>query len=103
MVFVDYCGLKIELSESVWAEHIKPMHSEITETDLANTLSDPDEVWASQKREDVHLYYKKKLNQSLEKNRYWMVVVKKIPAGNFVSSAMTKSTLVGSTLIYKKT
>ena len=102
MVFIDYCGLKIQLTESVWIEHIKSAHPEIAENDLASTLSEPDEVWVSQKRKDVELYYKKKISSSQEKNRYWLVVVKKIPTANFVSSSITKSTVVGSTLIFKK-
>ncbi|HPI39594.1 MAG TPA: hypothetical protein PLJ21_02245 [Pseudobdellovibrionaceae bacterium] len=102
MFFVDYIGLNIELSEEVWTEHIKAVHPEICEADIKNTLSDPDEVWVSQKREDTELYYSKKENLASGKNRYWMIAVKKIKTGNFISSAMTKSTIIGSKLIYKK-
>jgi hypothetical protein len=102
MEFIDYTGLKIELSEEVWTQHIKSVHPELTEDDLNNTLSDPDEVWASQKRSDTELYYKKKINLAPGKIRYSMVAVKKIPTGNFISSAMTKSTVAGSKLIFRK-
>lgn len=102
VVFNDYAGLKIEMSKQVWEEHIKVSHPELKADDIAKTLSDPDEVWVSQKREDTELYYQKKEPAVVGKVRYWMVAVKKMPDGNFVSSAMTKSTLIGSKLIYKK-
>ena len=102
MIFVDYKGLKVELSDEVWTEHIKSFHPELSEKDNENTLSDTDEVWVSQKREDTELYYQKKETVASGKTRYWMIAVKKLTSGNFVSSAMTKSTIVGSKLIYKK-
>lgn len=90
------------MSEQVWEEHIRVSHPELKIDDISKTLSDPDEVWISQKREDTELYYQTKESSISGKTRYWMVAVKKLQAGNFVSTAMTKSTLIGSKLIYKK-
>jgi hypothetical protein len=102
MRFTDYQGSIIELSEQVWNEHIKIGHPEFTEEIINMVLGNPDEVWISQNRKDVELYYSKKDDTDPMKVRYWMVAVKKIPTGNFVRSAMTKSKIVGAQNIFKK-
>ena len=102
MIFIDYLGKKIELSADVWENHIKMNHPEIDLTDIESTLKDPDEVWVSQSRVDTELYYRRKKNTTSSKVRYWMVAVKLIDSNTFISSAMTKSTVVGSELIFKK-
>lgn len=102
MNFVDYQGNNIELSEKVWVDHIQANHPDIGEEDIRKTLLEPDEVWLSQHRIDTELFYKKKDPSGTGKIRFWMVAVKKISTGNFVSTATTKSTVVGSKLIYKR-
>lgn len=102
MVFTDYQGSTIELGEQVWSDHIRVSHPELTEAVIKEVLVDPDEVWVSQNREDVELYYRKKDQSDPRKVRYWMVAVKKISSGNFVRSAMTKSKIVGAKSIYRK-
>jgi hypothetical protein len=103
MVFIDYKGQKIELTTEAWEIHIKENHPDITVSEIEETLKNPDEVWESQNRTDTELYYKRKKTSVSGKIRYWMVAVKKVNSGSFVSSAMTKSTVVGSKLLYKKT
>ena len=103
MVFIDYKGQKIELTTEAWEIHIKENHPDISVSDIEETLKNPDEVWESQNRTDAELYYKRKKTSVSGKIRYWMVAVKKVNSGSFVSSAMTKSTVVGSKLLYKKT
>lgn len=102
MKFTDFKGNIINLSEDIWATHILVNHPEISVQNVELTLKDPDEVWFSQHRRDVELYYRKKDLAETVKVRYWMVAVKKIPSGNFVSSAMSKSTIIGAELVYKK-
>ena len=102
MTFEAYNGSTIELSTEVWENHIKANHPEIGLLEIELALKAPDEVWISQQRQDTELYYKRKKKLSLGKIRYWMIAVKKVNSGKFVSSAMTKSTVVGSTLIFKK-
>ena len=103
MVFIDYKGQKIELTTEAWEIHIKENHPDISVSEIEETLKNPDEVWESQNRTDTELYYKRKKTSVSGKIRYWMVAVKKVNSGSFVSSAMTKSTVVGSKLLYKKT
>ncbi len=103
MVFIDYKGQKIELTTEAWEIHIKENHPDISVSEIEETLKNPDEVWESQNRTDAELYYKRKKTSVSGKIRYWMVAVKKVNSGSFVSSAMTKSTVVGSMLLYKKT
>ena len=103
MVFIDYKGQKIELTTEAWEIHIKENHPDISVSEIEETLKNPDEVWESQNRTDAELYYKCKKTSVSGKIRYWMVAVKKVNSGSFVSSAMTKSTVVGSKLLYKKT
>jgi hypothetical protein len=103
MVFIDYKGQKIELTTEAWEIHIKENHPDISVSEIEETLKNPDEVWESQNRTDAELYYKRKKTSVSGKIRYWMVAVKKVNSGSFVSSAMTKSTVVGSKLLYKKT
>lgn len=103
MVFIDYKGQKIELTTESWEIHIKENHPDISVSEIEETLKNPDEVWESQNRTDAELYYKRKKTSVSGKIRYWMVAVKKVNSGSFVSSAMTKSTVVGSKLLYKKT
>jgi hypothetical protein len=90
------------LDEQVWESHIQKAHPEVSLGEIKNTLLDPDEVWESQSRTDTELYYRKKDSSLPTRPRYWMVVVKKINAGAFVASAMTKVTMVGNSLVYKK-
>ena len=103
MVFIDYKGQKIELTTEAWEIHIKENHPDISVSEIEETLKNPDEVWESQNRTDAELYYKRKKTSVSGKIRYWRVAVKKVNSGSFVSSAMTKSTVVGSKLLYKKT
>ena len=103
MVFIDYKGQKIELTTEAWEIHIKENHPDISVSEIEETLKNPDEGWESQNRTDAELYYKRKKTSVSGKIRYWMVAVKKVNSGSFVSSAMTKSTVVGSKLLYKKT
>lgn len=103
MVFIDYKGQKIELTTEAWEIHIKENHPDISVSEIEETLKNPDEVWESQNRADTELYYKRKKTSVSGKIRYWMVAVKKVNSGSFVSSAMTKSTVVGSKILYKKT
>ena len=103
MVFIDYKGQKIELTTEAWEIHIKENHPDISVSEIEETLKNPDEVWESQNRTDAELYYKRKKTSVSGKIRYWMVAVEKVNSGSFVSSAMTKSTVVGSKLLYKKT
>lgn len=102
MTFKDYNGTPIELSADVWENHIKVNHPEIDVSEIELTLTDPDEVWVSQQRGDTELFYKRKKTSLSGKVRYWMIAVKNINSGKFISSAMTKSTVIGSTLIFKK-
>ncbi|MNT84818.1 hypothetical protein D3C72_2248960 [compost metagenome] len=90
------------LSDEVWLEHIQVHHPEVTIEDLRLTIEDPDEIQLSPLRSDVDLYYRLKVTSRIDRIRYWMVAVKKISAGNFVSSAMTKTKIVGSKLVYRK-
>lgn len=77
MIFTDYQGIIIQLSEQVWNEHIKVGHPELTEKVIREVLGNPDEVWISQNRDDVELYYRKKNELDPNKMRYWLVAVKK--------------------------
>lgn len=98
----DVFGSLVILSDEVWLEHIKAHHPEIELRDLAHTLVDPDEVQQSQIRGDVELFYRFKASSKSGRPKFWMVAVKRLPSGSFVSSAMTKSKIVGAKLIYSK-
>lgn len=99
---VNKLGDQVQLSDEVWFDHIKIHHPEITIEDIKLTLEDPDEIQLSQVRFDVELYYRLKLTSQPERLRYWMVVMKRLSGGHFVSSAMSKTTIVGSKLIYRR-
>ena len=102
MTFKDYKGITIEMNADVWEQHIRTNHPEVSLFDIELTLIDPDEVWVSQQREDTELFYKRKKTSVSGKVRYWMVAVKNVSSGKFISTAMTKSTVAGSALIFKK-
>lgn len=95
-------GSLVTLSEEVWLDHIRAHHPETQLEDLEITLMDPDQVQLSQIRADVELFYRLKSSATLERPRYWIVAVKCLPEGRFVSTAMTKSKIVGVKLIYSK-
>lgn len=102
MVFKDYRGIAVELSIDVWENHIRVNHPDVKISDIELTLNEPDEVWVSQQRTNVELFYKRKKSSPSGKVRYWMIAVKNVNSKSFVSSAMTKSAVVGSTLVFKK-
>lgn len=87
------------MGRSVWADHIKQSHPEISLYHLARVLGHPDEVWRSHRRGDSELYY---LLKSQDRRRYWMVVVKSVGEQQFVATAMTRTTISGSKQIYQR-
>lgn len=97
VLFVDYKSEQVELSFEVFRGHIQQFHPEVTINCIQSALAQPDEVWESCARQDVELYFKRK---NLFKERYLVVVVKKIRAGNFISSAYTKNKMGGRKKLY---
>lgn len=96
-VFHDFQQTVVRLAKEVFEDHIQQFHPEIGLVEIRMTLLEPKEVWQSLIRNDVFLYYRRK---EVLKERYVVVVVKKLSTGNFVSSAYTKSRITGARRIF---
>lgn len=90
--FENFCGEKINLSNET-LKHIK----EIRIPFIRDTLSSPDEVRKSSKKDNSELYYLMK-----KENRYICVVVKICKDGNFISTALTTSRPKIGVVVYRK-
>jgi hypothetical protein len=98
--FKDFQDRNIELSESTW-EHIRGQHPEISIEDIRTVLTDPLEVRECQRQNFVELFYRAKANPK-GKIRFHLVVVKVISNGNFISTAMTTTSMKNGRTLYKK-
>ena len=98
--FKDFQGRDIELSESSW-EHIQVAHPEISIKDIESALTNPSEVVECPRQEFVELYYQVKLHPA-GKQRFYVVVVKVLSSGNFISTAMTTSMMKKGRSLYRK-
>jgi hypothetical protein len=96
----DYQGRVIELSEDSWA-HIQEAHPEISLEELKAVLVDPTEVRQCPRQSFVELVYQSK-EHFKGKPRFRVVVVKVLKTGNFISTAMTASTMKPGKVLYKK-
>jgi len=96
----DYQGRSIELSDASW-EHIQEAHPEITLDDIRLVLTDPLEVRECPRQSFVELFYQAKAHPK-GKNRFRVVVVKVLKNGNFVSTAMTASTMKSGRTLFRK-
>lgn len=100
MDFKDYLNRRIELSDASWT-HIQEAHPGVSLAEISTALSDPDEVIQCPRQHFVELFYQ--IKQQLEgKRRFRVVVVKVLSSGNFVSTAMTASSVKNGNLLYKK-
>jgi hypothetical protein len=98
--FKDVQGRSIELSEASW-EHIQEQHPDVSIEDVKRVLSDPLEVRESPRQTFVELFYQAKVHPK-GKPRFHVVVVKVLSGGNFVSTAMTTTTMKSGRTLYKK-
>lgn len=101
VIFEDYLGKKIQLSEDTW-EHIREGHPEVPIEDIKWALEDPDEVRRSNSNpEVVRLYYR--LREALKgKVRFRVVVVKLLNEGNYIITAYTSSSIKLGDEVFKK-
>ena len=96
----DHHARLIELSEESRG-HIQEAHPEISLGDMKAVLADPTEVRQCPRQGFVELMYQFK--EALKsKPRYRVVVVKVLKTGNFISTAMTASSMKPGKALYKK-
>lgn len=100
MKLTDFLGRSIELSEST-LDHIKESHPEISIEEIAQVLLWPLEVRENAKQNFVELFYQRKIHAG-GKLRYRLVIVKRLREGNFISSAMTTSSMKSGKTLFKK-
>ena len=100
MRFKDFQGRDIELSDFSW-EHIQEAHPEISIKNIESVLENPSEVVECPRQEFVELFYQIKLHPA-GKQRFYVVVVKVLPEGNFISTAMTTSMKKKGRSLYRK-
>lgn len=100
MTFKDFQDRNIELSDSSW-EHIQEAHPEISIKSIESVLANPNEVVECPRQEFVELFYQVKLHPA-GKQRFCVVVVKVLPYGNFISTAITTSTVKKGRSLYRK-
>ena len=103
MIFVrfkDFQGRDIELSDFSW-EHIQDSHPEISIENIRSALGDPTEVVGCPRQQFVELFYQIKLHPA-GKERFHVIVVKILPSGNFISTAMTTTMIKKGRSIYRK-
>ncbi len=100
MKFKDFQDRVIQLLDSSW-EHIQEAHPEISIENIENVLADPSEVIECPRQEFVELYYQVKLHPA-GKQRFYAVVVKVLQDGNFISTAMTTSTIKPGRSLYRR-
>jgi len=98
--FKDFQGRNIELSDSSW-EHIRESHPEISIENVRSALADPTEVIECPRQKFVELFYQIKLH-SVAKQRFCLIVVKVLPKGNFISTAMTTGAIKKGKSLYRK-
>ncbi len=98
--FRDFKGRKIELSDASW-EHIQDSHPEISLEGIRSVLTDPNEVLECPRQQFVELFYQIKLHPA-GKRRFRVVVVKVLPEGNFISTAMTTNAMKKGRSLYRK-
>lgn len=98
--FKDFQGRDIELSELSW-EHIQEAHPEISIKNIERVLAQPSEVVECARQKFVERFYQVKLHPA-GKQRFYVVVVKVLPDGNFISTAMTTATIKKGRSIYRK-
>lgn len=98
--FKDFQGRDIELSELSW-EHIQEAHPEISIKNIEAVLANPNEVVECPRQEFVELFYQVKFHPA-GKQRFYVVVVKVMPNGSFVSTAMTTSMMKKGRSLYRK-
>jgi hypothetical protein len=96
----DYQGRSIELSDTSW-EHIQEAHPEISIDEIRLVLADPLEVRECPRQSFVELFYQAKVHLK-GKSRFRVVVVKVLPNGNFVSTAMTVNTMKSGRTLFQK-
>jgi len=103
MVFVkfkDFQGREIELADTSW-EHIQDSHPEISIENIQSALADPSEVIECPRQQFVELFYQIKLHPA-SKQRFRVIVVKVLPNGNFISTAMTTTAMKKGRSLYRK-
>jgi len=100
MELKDFRGRKIELSDDSWV-HIQESHPEVSLEEIKAVLIDPNEVIECPRQQFVELFYRIKLNPE-GKPRFRMVVVKVLPTGNYISTAMTTTAIKQGRSLYKK-
>ena len=98
--FKDFQGRDIELSDTSW-EHIQESHPEISIENIRSALVDPSEVIECPKQQFVELFYQIKLH-SAGKQRFRVIVVKVMPNGNYISTAMTTTAMKKGRSLYRE-
>jgi hypothetical protein len=98
--FKDFQGRDIELSDFSWV-HIQESHPEISIESIRNALTEPNEVIECPRQQFVELFYQIKLHPA-GKQRFQVIVVKVLPNGNFISTAMTTTAMKKGRSLYRK-
>lgn len=99
IVFCDYRGRKIELSDLSW-EHIQERHPEVSLEEIHDALADPMGIRECREKSSVERYHL--IKTEVPKRRYRVVVVKFLAEGNFISTALTVTALKPGKTLYKK-
>lgn len=104
MTFKDFRNFDIYITDEVW-QHIIEKHSDVTLKAVERALKQPDLVIREELDDlsevDYDLYYEVRVSLS-KKQRFFKVVVKICPDGNFLATAYIDRRMAEGRLIYQR-